>query len=95
MSTTGTDALHLTALEATLGPHLTADQAAFIFKQGQEAVLFALLSLAKQLAEKPTIVPTTPGTWPSNRYRGKHGGWPASFPKLTSGRWRLATRAER
>ena len=46
------DAPNLTALEAMLGPHLTADQAAFVFKQGQEAVVFALLALAKQVAEK-------------------------------------------
>jgi len=51
MSTTATDALHLTALEAMLGPHLTADQAFFILEQGQEAVVFAGLSLAEQLAE--------------------------------------------
>ena len=31
---------------------MTAEQAALIFQQGQEAVVFALLSLAKQLAEK-------------------------------------------
>jgi hypothetical protein len=52
MPTTGTDAPNLTALEAMLGPHLTADQAAFTFEQGQEAVVFALLALAKQVAEK-------------------------------------------
>jgi len=52
MPTTGTDAPNLTAFEAMLGPHLTADQAAFFFKQGQEAMVFALLALAKQVAEK-------------------------------------------
>jgi transposase len=52
MPTTGTGAPNLTALEAVLGAHLTADQAAFMFKQGQEAMVFALLALAKQVAEK-------------------------------------------
>lgn len=52
MATTGTTALDTAALEAMLGPHLTAEQAAQIFQQGQEAVVFALLSLAKQLAER-------------------------------------------
>jgi transposase len=48
----------------TLGPKLTAEEAETIFAQGKEAVVFALLELAKQLAEqagwrtKPS--PTTP-----------------------------------
>jgi transposase len=60
MPTTGTDAPDLTALEAMLGPHLTADQAAFIFEQGQEAVVFALLALAKQVAETRAVISTAP-----------------------------------
>jgi transposase len=60
MPTAGTDAPDQTALEAMLGPHLTADQAALIFEQGQEAVVFALLCLAKQLAQKSAVVPTAP-----------------------------------
>ncbi|HMB03728.1 MAG TPA: IS66 family transposase [Isosphaeraceae bacterium] len=47
-------------MEALLGPQLTAEQAALIFQQGQEAVVFALLTLAKQLAEKPSTAATTP-----------------------------------
>lgn len=44
MATTGTTTLDTAALEAMLGPHLTAEQATRIFQQGQEAVVFALLS---------------------------------------------------
>lgn len=39
-------------LEVTLGPSLTEEQAREIFSQGEEAVVFALLTLAKQLAEQ-------------------------------------------
>jgi hypothetical protein len=60
MATAGTDTLDTASLQALLGPHLTADQAALIFQQGQEAVVFALLSLAKQLAEKTADVPVGP-----------------------------------
>lgn len=63
MATTGTDTLDTAALQGLLGPQLTAEQATLIFQQGQEAVVFALLSLAKQLAEKQVGVPT--GTDPS------------------------------
>jgi transposase len=52
MATTGTATLDTASLRALLGPQLTAEQAALIFQQGEEAVVFALLSLAKQLAEK-------------------------------------------
>lgn len=58
MATTGTDTLDTAALQGLLGPHLTAEQATRIFQQGQEAVVFALLSLAKQLAEKQAGGPT-------------------------------------
>ena len=34
-----------------IGPELTSDQARAIFNQGEEAVVFALLELRKQLAE--------------------------------------------
>lgn len=34
-------------LDVALGPNLTAEQAALIFEQGEEAVVFALLELAK------------------------------------------------
>jgi len=60
MTTKGTDTLDTAFLQALLGPQLTAEQAALIFQQGQEAVVFALLTLAKQLAEKPTAAPGTP-----------------------------------
>src|SRR5512142_1289498 len=41
-----------------LGPALTEGQAREIFRQGEEAVVFALLSLAKQLAEQqPSAAP--------------------------------------
>jgi hypothetical protein len=43
MATIATDALDLTALQPMLGPHLAAAQVAFIFEQGQEAVVFAPL----------------------------------------------------
>jgi transposase len=38
-----------------LGPSLTAEQAEAIFAQGKEAVIFALLELAKQLAQQQTV----------------------------------------
>jgi transposase len=60
MATKGTDTLDTTSLQALLGPQLTAEQAALIFQQGQEAVVFALLTLAKQLAEKPPCASATP-----------------------------------
>lgn len=60
MATTGTETLDVAPLLALLGPQLTADQAALIFQQGQEAVVFALLTLAKQLAEKSPIASNTP-----------------------------------
>jgi hypothetical protein len=60
MATTGTDTLDTAALQALLGPQLTAEQAELIYHQGQEAVVFALLSLAKQLAEKPVGASTAP-----------------------------------
>lgn len=57
MPTATTDTLDTASLRALLGPQLTAEQAMLIFQQGQEAVVFALLSLAKQLVERPA--PTT------------------------------------
>jgi transposase len=63
MATSGTDTLDPASLQALLGPQLTAEQATLIFQQGQDAVVFALLSLAKQLAEKTAGV--TAGTDPS------------------------------
>jgi hypothetical protein len=59
MATRGTDTLDTASLQALLGPQLTAEQAALIFQQGQEAVVFALLTLAKQLAEQHPTAPAT------------------------------------
>ena len=52
MATAGIDTLDTASLQALLGPQLTEEQARLIYAQGPEAVVFALLSLAKQLAEK-------------------------------------------
>src|SRR5512135_1735023 len=64
MVTAGTDTLDTASLRALLGPELTAEQAALIFQQGQEAVIFALLTMAKQLAKKQAAAaapdPATP-----------------------------------
>jgi hypothetical protein len=49
--------------EITLGPKLTAAEAQAIYEQGPEAVVFALLQMAKLLAEqrcKPEDSPSTP-----------------------------------
>ena len=67
MATKGTDTLDTASLRALLGPQLTAEQAALIFQQGQEAVVFALLTLAKQLAEKPGASATPDPSTPSGR----------------------------
>jgi len=62
------ETLDAATLQAMLGPGLTAEQAALIFQQGQEAVVFALLTLAKQLAQKQAIAaapdPSTPSDAP-------------------------------
>jgi hypothetical protein len=47
MATSGADTLDTASLLALLGPQLTAEQATLIFQQGSDAVVFALLSLAK------------------------------------------------
>ena len=59
------DTLDTAGLLGLLGPQLTPEQATLIFQQGQEAVVFALLTLAKQLGEKQTtpsatLDPSTP-----------------------------------
>jgi len=48
----GTDAMPMVAEDIPLGATLTAEQARQIFSQGEEAVVFALLELAKKLAEQ-------------------------------------------
>src|SRR6185437_1681405 len=60
MATAGTETLDTASVQALLGPQLTEEQARLIYEQGADAVVFALLSLAKQLAEKPVIASTTP-----------------------------------
>jgi transposase len=52
----GMEALDRTKLETLLGPQLTAEQAEAIFAQGQEAVVFALLSLAKRLGQQQGLL---------------------------------------
>jgi hypothetical protein len=49
------------------GPGLAAEQAALIFQQGQEALVFALLALAKQLAEKQALASTADRSAPSGQ----------------------------
>jgi transposase len=71
-------------LAISLGPQLTAKEAAAIFAQGKEAVIFALLELAKQLAQagQPSsgISPSTPSGMvpvfqkPPVKIRGKKPG---------------------
>jgi hypothetical protein len=80
----GTETLDRTQLEALLGPHLTPEQARSIFAQGQEAVVFALLTLAQRLAEPPRGAPrpdpsapsaqTPPYLKPTRRGRAKPRG---------------------
>src|SRR5437764_1169452 len=47
MATAGSDTLDTEPLQALLGPQLTAEQARMIYDQGPEAVVFALLTLAR------------------------------------------------
>src|SRR5262249_46485550 len=55
----GTDVRTMPSLEAMLGPHLTAEEARAIFRQGEEAVVLALLMLTKG------AVPPTSGSGPT------------------------------
>jgi transposase len=91
MATSGTDTLDTAFLQALLGPQLTAEQATLIFQQGQEAVVFALLTLAKQLAEKQATSPsgvdpsapsgqTPPYAKPTAKGRGKPKGAKPGHP---------------
>ncbi|MBV8316389.1 MAG: IS66 family transposase zinc-finger binding domain-containing protein, partial [Planctomycetaceae bacterium] len=74
-----------------LGPALTEEQAREIFRQGEEAVVFALLSLAQQLADQPpsaapAVTPTTPSSMvpsflkPAADRRRKRPGRKAGHP---------------
>ena len=60
MATAEMDTLDTASLQAMLGPQLTAEQATLIFQQGQEAVVFALLSLANCTFRENVYV-TQPG----------------------------------
>src|SRR5512135_979685 len=80
MATVATDTLDTASLQALLGPQLTEEQARLIYAQGAEAVVFALLSLAKQLAEKPPSVSTTPDP------AAPSGQTPPSVKPTTKGR---------
>jgi len=53
--------------QALLCPHFSTEQAVLIFQQGQDAVVFALLMQAKQIAEKANFV--TNGSAPSTPCR--------------------------
>jgi transposase len=48
----GMEARPISTLEINLGPNLTAEDAQLIYEQGPEAVVFALLQMAKMLVEK-------------------------------------------
>lgn len=59
----GKETQAITTLEINLGPNLTAEDAQAIYEQGPEAVVFALLQMAKMLGErqgKPADSPSTP-----------------------------------
>lgn len=67
MKTPGTETLDTTLLASMLRPDLTAEQASLIFQQGQEAVVFALLTLAKRLAKKQGPAATPDPSTPSGQ----------------------------
>lgn len=79
----GTDALTTSSLETMLGPRLTAEQARAIYEQGAEATIFALLALAKMVADRQAPSPTTPSGMtpvyqkPAAKTRRKPAGRPA------------------
>jgi transposase len=58
----GKEARAITTLEVSLGPSLTAEEAQLIYEQGPEAVVFALLQMAKMLAEQQRKSGDTPST---------------------------------
>jgi hypothetical protein len=76
-------------LEVPLGPALTEQQAREIYRQGEEAVVFALLSLAQKLVEpqpSTVVTPTTPSAMippylkPKADGRRKHPGRKPGHP---------------
>src|SRR5512135_2254268 len=60
MATAGTDTRDTATWQSWRGPPLTEEQAALLFQQGEAAVVFALRTLAKQLAAKSSPPPTAP-----------------------------------
>jgi transposase len=78
-------------LDVALGPNLTSDEAAAIFARGEEAVVFALLELSRQLKQvqgqaASASSPATPSGMtavhckPATRKRGKKPGRKAGHP---------------
>ncbi len=67
MTTSSVETLDAGSLQALLGAQLTAEQATLILEQGKDAVVFALLNLAKQLAETQT---TPSAALPAGDYPG-------------------------
>ena len=71
-------------LDVELDPSLTEEQARKIFSQGEEAVVFALLELTKQLAEarSPSVTPSTPSgmvpVYEKPAKKGKRGKKPGA-----------------
>ncbi len=79
----------ITALDVSVGPSLTEAEARQIFAQGEEAVVFALLTLAKQAKQKQAVAadsPSTPSgmkpvfTKPTTPKRRKKPGRPRGHP---------------
>jgi len=65
------------ATTVPLGPALTEQQAREIYRQGEEAVVFALLTLAQMqasAASNPTVTPTTPSAMIPPFLKPKAGG---------------------
>src|SRR4051794_12595331 len=58
MATAGLGSLDTESLQAPPGPELTAEPARMIYDQGPDAVVFALLTLAKRSAERPVNAAT-------------------------------------
>jgi len=91
MATPGTDTLDSASILALLGPQLTTEQAVRIFQLGQDAVVFALLVQAKQIAEKTSLAtggsdPSAPSgqiapyAKPTSKGRGKPKGAKPGHP---------------
>ena len=82
------------ATPVPLGPALTEQQAREIYRQGEEAVVFALLTLAQKLAEPPAlaapgVTPTTPSAMIPPYLKPKADG-PSQTPRAQGRTSRLA-----